>query len=181
MSDSSKSIVKLLGEGKEEDKYYVYALCDPDTHVPFYIGKGEHFRVWAHEEGEEKERATILGAFQNHEITEDEKEERLKTLSVKHKTINAIRCRSGKQPEKVIIKWGLTSHEAFMAESALINLFQLMQQNSNSLSLDIFHSLSPFSSVKVNNLKDFIACTVADIAIFLVIAVDHGCRAVCQL
>lgn len=31
-------------------KWYVYLLCDPDTEVPFYVGKGKGKRMNAHED-----------------------------------------------------------------------------------------------------------------------------------
>ena len=118
-----KAIINLFGEKTDKDKYYVYALCDPKTHVPFYIGKGEGGRVWAHEEGEKKEEDSIVN---DTEISDEEKEELLASLTEKHKAIRHIKENSNEPPEKVIIKWGLTSHEAFMAESALINLLQFL-------------------------------------------------------
>ncbi len=32
-----------------ENQWYVYALCDPDTEEPFYIGKGKGDRMYYHE------------------------------------------------------------------------------------------------------------------------------------
>ena len=125
---SEKSIVSLLGEGSDAEKYYVYALCAPDTHIPFYIGKGEGERIWAHEEGQEKEEAAIRA---EKELSEQEKQSRIENLSKKYTAIRDIRQKTGLQPEKVIIKWGLTSHEAFMAESALINLYSFLEKNGD--------------------------------------------------
>ena len=33
---------------KEYDRYYVYALIDPETNIPFYVGKGSFNRLAAH-------------------------------------------------------------------------------------------------------------------------------------
>lgn len=111
--EKEKIISTLDGDGAE-NRFYVYALCD-ENHSPFYIGKGAGGRVWAHEEGKEKETEEI----EKKSVSKEEKEKMLEELSEKYKKIDEI----GKDKvEKVIIKWGLTEPEAFMAESALINL-----------------------------------------------------------
>lgn len=111
--EKEKIISTLDGDGGE-NRFYVYALCD-ENHKPFYIGKGAGGRVWAHEEGKEKETEEI----EKKNVSKEEKEKMLEELSEKYKKIDEI----GKDKvEKVIIKWGLTEPEAFMAESALINL-----------------------------------------------------------
>lgn len=111
--EKEKIISTLDGDGGK-NRFYVYALCD-ENHKPFYIGKGEGGRVWAHEEGKEKETEKI----EKKNVSKEEKEKMLEELSEKYKKIDVI----GKDKvEKVIIKWGLTEPEAFMAESALINL-----------------------------------------------------------
>lgn len=111
--EKEKIISTLDGDGGK-NRFYVYALCD-ENHKPFYIGKGEGGRAWAHEEGKEKETEKI----EKENVSKEEKEKMLEELSEKYKKIDVI----GKDKvEKVIIKWGLTEPEAFMAESALINL-----------------------------------------------------------
>ena len=115
--EKARIISTLDGEG-EKNRFYVYALCD-ENHKPFYIGKGQGGRVWEHEKGEEKEREAIE---KNEKLSSNEKETLLNDLSEKHKKINEIKKR-GFEVEKVIIKWGLTENEAFMAESALINFY----------------------------------------------------------
>lgn len=115
--EKARIISTLDGEG-EKNRFYVYALCD-ENHKPFYIGKGQGGRVWEHEKGEEKEREAIE---KNEKLSLDEKKILLNDLSEKHKKINEIKKR-GFEVEKVIIKWGLTENEAFMAESALINFY----------------------------------------------------------
>lgn len=117
MSHIEKEVSETLNEINDHE-YYVYALCEKrgDSLIPFYIGKGEGGRVWAHEKGEEKERNYLIEHFTGEEL-EYEKAQ----LSEKYKKIESL----GKDKiEKIIIKSGMTSMEAFMAEGALINLFQ---------------------------------------------------------
>lgn len=56
MADSIRSDVTELLSKNEKRKFYVYALCEKNKNeiIPFYIGKGEGERVWAHEDGAEK-------------------------------------------------------------------------------------------------------------------------------
>lgn len=114
------SIIQQLGDEKEKDRYYVYALCEEKNGkmVPFYIGKGQRDRIWQHEEKAEAEKASILNTIED----EDERKMALNDISDKHKKIREIGVGNVK---KVILKYGLTEKEAFAAESALINLCQL--------------------------------------------------------
>jgi len=104
--------------GNDDRKYYVYALCekkDDGSVVPFYIGKGEGCRVFDHEN--ENDAKALLKKIKTEysEIDEDKEKE----FSNKHKEI--AKLISEERYERRIIKWGLTSDEAFMVESALIN------------------------------------------------------------
>lgn len=92
-------------------KYYVYMLLD-ENKVPFYIGKGQGGRVFQHEYDADdfleiirNEREDISGVYDN------------LSDKIKHILENAGKI------EKVIIKWGLTENEAFMCESALMNMY----------------------------------------------------------
>ena len=105
----------------EKNKYYVYALCERTSEgnlIPFYIGKGHGDRVWQHEEGKEKEIKEIEQTVAN----EEQRNRKIEELSEKYKRIHKL---GSSKIEKVIIKWGMTNNEAFMAESALINIFRL--------------------------------------------------------
>lgn len=117
-------IIKKLNEGDTPDRYYVYALCDPTTHLPFYIGKGKDGRVWQHEDGYEKDLSKSLEeekAVEKVELSNCQKERIEQEVTAKHKRIAELKEQNSKI-ETIIIKWGLTENEAFMAESALINL-----------------------------------------------------------
>ena len=78
--------------------FYVYALIDPATNEPFYIGKGKGNRVFEH----------VIGAVKG--IDESDKIDK----------INAIRS-FGENVRHVIIRHGLTEDVAFKIESALID------------------------------------------------------------
>lgn len=75
--------------------YYVYVYSDPDTHTPFYVGKGHGNRAFQHL---------------------DSKKESEKT-----KKINALR-RKGKEPIIEILAHGLDEETALAVEAAAIDL-----------------------------------------------------------
>lgn len=118
---SEKANPKNIGEHRS----YVYALCEKvgDSLVPFYIGEGKGSRVWSHEL-ETSEQIKLLEEELANEGRTEELEKRKSELSEKIQKINKIK-ESGSQIVKYIIKWGMTSKEAFMAESALINLLNI--------------------------------------------------------
>lgn len=109
----------------KDHRSYVYALCEKkgDNLIPFYIGEGKGPRVWSHEL-ETTDQIKLLEKELAEEGRLEELEERTKDLKEKNKRINDITKRNGKIV-KYIIKWGMTAKEAFMAESALINLLQI--------------------------------------------------------
>lgn len=81
--------------------YYVYALVDPRTKKPFYIGKGKANRVFTHMEC----------------ITDESFE---LNINEKFDIIREIQS-IGQQVEHVVIRHGLSEEDAFVLESALID------------------------------------------------------------
>ena len=90
---SEKAIEALNG-------FYVYALVDPRNDKVFYVGKGTGNRVFSHEIESGKSRESEKKKLQH--IREIEN------------------C--GYSVRRLIINWGLTENEAFIAEATLINL-----------------------------------------------------------
>ena len=90
---SKKAIESLNG-------FYVYALVDPRNDKVFYIGKGTGNRVFSHEIESGKSR-------------ESEKKKLQKIREIEE-------C--GLSVKRLIVNWGLTETEAFIAEATLINL-----------------------------------------------------------
>ena len=80
---------------KQKLGYYVYALADPRDNKIFYIGKGINNRIFQHEE----------------KLDNSNKSNRIKEI-----------LSSGNKIKKLIISYGLSEKEAFVAESALINI-----------------------------------------------------------
>lgn len=107
-------VVKTLESGYE--KHYVYALCTHDG-VPFYIGKGCGRRVLDHRDAAEQAKESIAA---DDLLSDAEKNRKIKELTDKLKIILDEQTNL----QMVIIKWGLTESEAFMCESALINLLR---------------------------------------------------------
>lgn len=125
------------GQINKDDGYYVYMLCDTSSgyKIPFYIGKGIYDRVCQHEkdaniiETEIKSLEEELKANSDFSIEQIEKiiSDKMEDISDKCNKINELLKKNSLK--KYIIKWGLTEHEAFMVESALINAYRLTQQN----------------------------------------------------
>lgn len=82
--------------------YYVYLLCDPATHIPFYVGKGHGNRINQH----------LMGALDDR-AQESEKLARIRSIQA---TGNV---------ETVILRHGLSEKEAFEVESAVIDFIGL--------------------------------------------------------
>ena len=106
-SFSEKAIESLAG-------FYVYALIDPRNEKVFYIGKGTGNRVFSHEIESGKSR-------------ESEKKKIQQIREIEN---------SGHLVKRLIVNWGLSENEAFVAEAALINLLNRMPdiQLSNEVS-----------------------------------------------
>ena len=86
---------------KQKLGYYVYALADPRDNKIFYIGKGINNRIFQHEE----------------KLDNSNKSNRIKEI-----------LSSGNKIKKLIISYGLSEKEAFVAESALINIINYISQ-----------------------------------------------------
>ena len=83
----------------EHLQYYVYALIDPETNIPFYIGKGVGNRVFNHKyDAENLEDISTLKLDTIREINS-------KGFEVKH----------------IIIRHGLKETQAFEVEASLID------------------------------------------------------------
>lgn len=94
---SEKSLIALNG-------FYVYTLVDPRNDKVFYVGKGTGNRVFSHEIESEK-------------APKSEKEKLQKIREIE---------KDGFAVKRIIINWGLSENEAFVAEATLINLLNRM-------------------------------------------------------
>ena len=94
---SEKALVSLNG-------YYVYALVDPRDDKVFYIGKGTGNRVFSHE-------------MESDKSPKSEKKKLQKIRNIE---------KDGFSVKRLIVNWGLSENEAFVAEATLINLLNRM-------------------------------------------------------
>ena len=139
-TDILTAVADALGTD-EKRKYYVYALCERNGEqlIPFYIGKGVGNRMWNHEgdaeialeEYIEKYKSDYKKEYGN-EISTETLEEVSARFRESFKNENQQKIakinelKENGRLERIIVKWGLTENEAFMAESTLINLLDCM-------------------------------------------------------
>jgi hypothetical protein len=98
--------MKVLEQVSDELQAYVYMLVDPESAIPFYVGKGHRLRHAMH-------LAEALIPI----------EESSEEASHKHAKIKEILARgSGIEPDVWIVRYGLRSVEYTAAEAALIDL-----------------------------------------------------------
>ena len=94
----SKQISKFSQQTQDELGFYVYVYSDPDTKMPFYIGKGIGNRVFNHSEQDS-----------NPDLAD-----KLAELA-----------QSGKEPVIDLLAYGLTDQESKIVEAACIDLVGL--------------------------------------------------------
>ncbi|MDB4243529.1 hypothetical protein N9861_05720 [Gammaproteobacteria bacterium] len=111
----------------QELKFYVYALIDPRTNEPFYIGKGKDNRVYEH----------VKSAIKSDKASD------------KLDRIREIRD-SGHKVKHIIVRHGLTEDESFKIESSLIDF---MNYFSSSLTNEVFgHGTFQFGMKTANEI-----------------------------
>ena len=115
-TDEINRIIETLGTG--EHSYYVYVLCIDS--VPCYVGKGHGHRMLNHLDAALLAQETIDS---DDTLSDEEKKTKTSQMSEKIQTILG----NQEHIEEVIVKWGLTEHEALMCESSLINLLGFCQ------------------------------------------------------
>lgn len=118
-AEEENRLIQSLGTGSR--KYYVYALCTQEG-VPFYIGKGCGRRVLEHEDAALSAKESIAS---DDTLSDVERAEKISRQTEKIRKILELNA----NPQKVVIKWGLSEQEAFMCESALINLLDFMHSH----------------------------------------------------
>lgn len=84
---------------RQELKYYVYMLLDPEDNKPFYIGKGINNRVFNH-----------LDCALND----------IDTINAKYDKIREI-TQKGQVVKHIIVRHGLIENEAYLIEASLID------------------------------------------------------------
>jgi uncharacterized protein len=111
----------------EKIEAYVYALIDPQTELPFYIGKGRNNRVFSH----------VACELEN------------PNTSDKYDTIRKIR-NSGAEVRHLILRHGMTDQAALDVESALIDLCAIINQPITNIVLG--HGASAFGAMTADEV-----------------------------
>lgn len=101
---------KVIEQVSNELQRYVYLLVDPETGVPFYVGKGHGVRHAAHA----AEAARVV-------LPVDESGGGSRERSKKLETIRRLQGR-GLEPEVWILRYGLTPRDYTSVEAATIDL-----------------------------------------------------------
>lgn len=118
-----KSIKEFTRKTTDMLNYYVYVYSDPDTHKPFYVGKGKGNRVFAH-------MIDLDGE------------------SDKIQKIKDIQCR-GKEPLIEILVHGIDEETAFKVEAAAIDLIGI----ENLTNMQRGHHSSTYGKIDVGTLQ----------------------------
>ena len=128
------TITSFSPEVCEKLGFYVYRLVDPRNGKTFYVGKGKGNRVFAHV-------YCALKSYQgeNYYINDDEDSEE----NLKYKTIREI-TDSGLDVIHIIQTYGLNEKEAYIIESALIDVYSLKQLTNQKKG---FHSTEPQNAI----------------------------------
>ena len=106
---------------------YVYALIDPRTDRPFYIGKGRGNRVFDH----------AASALQAPKATD------------KYDTITEI-VSAGLEVGHLILRHGMTDKAALEVEAALIDFCSIINQTTTNIVLG--HGTSAFGAMTANEV-----------------------------
>ena len=139
----------------EQISWYVYALQDPRDRKIFYIGKGKGNRVFAH--------------------AIDARAEGLSEVSQKIELIQAIH-QAGKEVNTFIVRHGIpTEEQAYMVESALIDLCYLLDPNVDNSLFQIknivkghhYQDLGTMTTGSINALYDAEDCPEITEAVML--------------
>lgn len=109
-----ENIQSFTPEVCRELNYYVYRLVDPRNGRTFYVGKGKNNRVFAH-------AACALDRYADADydpLTDDDE-------NLKYRTIREIK-NAGLEVIYIIQRYGMTEHDALVAESVLIDAYALL-------------------------------------------------------
>ena len=124
----------------EKLEAYVYALIDPTTNIPFYIGKGRGNRVFAH----------VACAL------EDPKE------SDKYDTIKKILESAHKEVVHLILRHGMDDQTALDVESALIDFCTVIKLPITNIALG--HGASAFGVMTADEIaRKYLASPLSEI------------------
>ena len=118
-------------------KHYVYGLKDPRNHEYFYIGMGTKNRVFTHLKDPKSNKSNLLDP-------KADKIEQLREISL--------------EPVIVIIRHGLSRHEAILLESCIIDVLGGVQKLTNKVrgvDANIYGSMSPKNVEAYYKAKDF--------------------------